>query len=204
MVGWAVSRAIDRNLAIAALENAVKNRRPGRGFIFHTDRGSQYASADFRSTLAKYGGLQSMSGPGSPYDNACAESFFRSLKVECVDATHFATRTQAPLRNRRVHAVLQPQTPAGRNPNLRTCFSSPAGRLTTPSLRATPPGRGMAAFLFPSLEGCPQAGWWPPRGVTQASVPAFPSPADRLTTPSLRATPPWRGARRRGGGPRGA
>jgi len=48
--------------------------------IFHTDRGSQYASADFRSTVSRYGGLQSMSGPGSPYDNACAESFFHSLK----------------------------------------------------------------------------------------------------------------------------
>ena len=60
VVGWAVSRTIDRNLAIAALENAVKNRRPGRGLIFHTDRGSQYASADFRRAVARYDGLQSM------------------------------------------------------------------------------------------------------------------------------------------------
>ena len=120
VVGWAVSRFIDRNLAIAALENAVKNRRPGRGFIFHTDRGSQYASADFRSTVARYGGLQSMSGPGSPYDNACAESFFRSLKVECVDATRFATRRQATeeiaeymlfYNRRRIHASLDYRTP---------------------------------------------------------------------------------------------
>jgi len=120
VVGWAVSRFIDRNLAIAALENAVKNRRPGRGFIFHTDRGSQYASADFRSAVARYGGLQSMSGPGSPYDNACAESFFRSLKVECVDATRFATRRQATeeiaeymlfYNRRRIHASLDYRTP---------------------------------------------------------------------------------------------
>jgi transposase InsO family protein len=118
VVGWAVSRTIDRNLAIAALENAVKNRRPGRGFIFHTDRGSQYASTDFRK--AGSGGLQSMSGPGSPYDNACAESFFRSLKVECVDATHFATRKQAAdeiadymlfYNRRRIHASLDYRTP---------------------------------------------------------------------------------------------
>lgn len=120
VVGWAVSRTIDRNLAIAALENAVKNRRPGRGLIFHTDRGSQYASADFRRAVVGYGGLQSMSGPGSPYDNACAESFFRSLKVECVDAEHFATRRQATdeiteymlfYNRRRIHASLNYRTP---------------------------------------------------------------------------------------------
>jgi transposase InsO family protein len=121
VVGWAVSQTIDRNLAISALENAVKNRRPDPGFIFHTDRGSQYASADFRNAVARYGGLQSMSGPGSPYDNACAESFFRSLKVECVDPAHFATRRQATeeiaeymlfYNRRRIHASLNYRTPA--------------------------------------------------------------------------------------------
>lgn len=121
VVGWAVSRTIDRKLAIAALENAVKNRRPERGWIFHTDRGSQYASADFRKAVAKCGGLQSMSGPGSPYDNACAESFFRSLKVECADVTRFATRRQATdeiteymlfYNRRRIHASLDYRTPA--------------------------------------------------------------------------------------------
>jgi len=120
VVGWTVSRSIDRNLAIAALDNAVKNRRPGRGFIFHTDRGSQYASADFRRAMIRYGGLQSMSGSGSPYDNACAESFFRSLKVECVDEAHFASRSQAAAEiaeymlfynRRRIHASLDYRTP---------------------------------------------------------------------------------------------
>ena len=121
VVGWAVSRTIDRHLAIAALEKAIKARRPASGFIFHSDRGSQYASADFRNTLARHGGRQSMSGPGNPYDNACAESFFRSLKVECVDAAHFTSRKQAAdqiaeyllFYNRsRIHASLDYRTPA--------------------------------------------------------------------------------------------
>ena len=79
VVGWSVSKTIDRHLAIAALENAIENRRPEKGFIFHTDRGSQYASFDFRNAVARYGGLQSMSSPGNPYDNACAESFSAHL-----------------------------------------------------------------------------------------------------------------------------
>lgn len=121
VVGWAVSRTIDRHLAIAALENVVQNRRPAPGFIFHTDRGCQYASSDFRNAVARYGGIQSMSGPGNPYDNACAETFFRSLKVECVDAAHFATRRQAAqaiaeyllfYNRRRIHASLDYRTPA--------------------------------------------------------------------------------------------
>lgn len=121
MVGWAVSRTIDRHLAIAALENAVQNRRPGRGFIFHTDRGCQYASSDFLNAVVRYGGAQSMSEPGNPYDNACVETFFRSLKVECVDAAHFAIRRQAEAaigeyllfyNRRRIHASLDYRTPA--------------------------------------------------------------------------------------------
>ncbi|MEG2389204.1 MAG: DDE-type integrase/transposase/recombinase [Clostridia bacterium] len=91
VIGWAVSETIDRHLASAALEKALKARKPRPGFIFHSDRGSQYASSDFRGVVVRHGGLQRMSGPGSPYDHACAESFFRSVKVECVDATHFAT-----------------------------------------------------------------------------------------------------------------
>jgi transposase InsO family protein len=95
VVGWAVSSTIDRKLAIAALENAVKNRKPGRGLIFHTDRGCQYASGDFRNAVASIGGIQSMSRSGTPYDNACAETFFKTIKVECLNRRHFETRTAA-------------------------------------------------------------------------------------------------------------
>lgn len=95
VVGWAVSGTIDRRLAIAALNNAVSNRNPGKGLIFHTDRGCQYASSDFRTAVAGVGATQSMSRPGNPYDNACAETFFKTLKMECLDTLHFDTRAQA-------------------------------------------------------------------------------------------------------------
>ncbi len=95
VVGWAVSRTIDRHLVIAALSNAVKNRNPGKGLIFHTDRGCQYTSRDFRTAVAGMGGIQSMSRPGNPYDNACAETFFKALKMECLDTLHFDTRLKS-------------------------------------------------------------------------------------------------------------
>ena len=120
VVGWAVSKTIDRHLAIEALENAVRNRHPKRGFIFHSDRGSQYASADFRNAVVRHGGFQSMSAAGNPYDNACAESFFRTLKVECIDGMRFSSRKQAAeaiaeyllfYNRRRIHATLDYLTP---------------------------------------------------------------------------------------------
>ena len=75
IVGWAVSNSIDRQLAITALNSAVRNRKPEPAFVFHTDRGCQYASSDFRNAVAAAGGIQCMSAKGNPYDNACAEAF---------------------------------------------------------------------------------------------------------------------------------
>lgn len=121
IVGWAVSKNIDRHLAIAALNSAVENRKPEPEFIFHTDRGCQYASSDFRNAVAAAGGIQSMSAKGNPYDNACAESFFKSLKVECISRHHFDTREQAEkavarymlfYNRKRIHASLNYVSPA--------------------------------------------------------------------------------------------
>lgn len=95
VVGWATADIIDRHLAIAAFRNAVANRHPGKRLVIHTDRGCQYTSWDFRREVASIGGIQSMSRPGTPYDNACAETFFKTLKVECVDRAHFRTREEA-------------------------------------------------------------------------------------------------------------
>lgn len=95
VVGWAVSNILDRHLAIAALHNAVANRHPGQRLVLHSDRGCQYTSWDFRREVAAIGGIQSMSRTGIPYDNACAETFFKALKVECIERAHFRTRREA-------------------------------------------------------------------------------------------------------------
>lgn len=95
VVGWATGATIDRNLAIAALKTAIENRKPGKNLVIHTDRGCQYTSADFRAAVYDIGGIQSMSRPGTPHDNACAETFFKTLKTECIYLHHFKTRSEA-------------------------------------------------------------------------------------------------------------
>jgi len=84
VVGYAISRSIDARLAIAALKVAIQTRRPPKGCVHHSDRGSQYASEDYRKLLAKHGLVGSMGRRGNPYDNAKAESFMKTLKVEAV------------------------------------------------------------------------------------------------------------------------
>lgn len=90
VVGWATSDTNDTTLALAALDHAVRSRRPNAGLIHHTDRGSPYASEDYRATLAARGLVASMSRTGDCYDNAVAESFFASLKAEWVDYEDYA------------------------------------------------------------------------------------------------------------------
>ena len=84
VVGYAISRRIDARLAVAALQAAIDSRRPALGCICHSDRGAQYASARYREVLAQHGLIGSMSRRGNPYDNATAESFIKTLKVEAV------------------------------------------------------------------------------------------------------------------------
>lgn len=81
IVGLAMADNMRKELCIEAFENACKARK-ARGMIFHSDRGSQFTSHDFRDTLSRYGGIQSMSGTGRCYDNARMESFFATLKKE--------------------------------------------------------------------------------------------------------------------------
>ena len=82
IVGWSVSDRLERDLAVTALEKALAARRPGPGLLHHTDRGSQYASSDYRELLGSAGIIFSMSRKGDCWDNAMAESFFKTLKVE--------------------------------------------------------------------------------------------------------------------------
>lgn len=84
VVGYAISRSIDVRLTLAALNAAVANRRPPPGCLHHSDRGSQYAARAYREALAAHGLVGSMGRRGNPYDNAKAESFMKTLKVEAV------------------------------------------------------------------------------------------------------------------------
>jgi putative transposase len=84
VVGYAISRSIDARLALAALKAAIRTRDPPEGCVHHSDRGSQYASEVYRQLLADRGLVGSMSRRGNPYDNAKAESFMKTLKVEAV------------------------------------------------------------------------------------------------------------------------
>jgi len=91
VVGYAISRSIDARIAIAALKAAARARQPPKGCIHHSDRGSQYASEPYRHMLAEYGLIGSMGRRGNPYDNAKAESFMKTLKVEAVYLMHYDT-----------------------------------------------------------------------------------------------------------------
>ena len=95
VVGWAMSDRLTANFVIKALHQAIGRRNPVRGCILHSDRGVQYASADFRDVLNSYGFIQSMSRKGNCYDNAVAESFFHTLKTEHVYDYRYETRAEA-------------------------------------------------------------------------------------------------------------
>ena len=95
VVGWAVSERITRELTLAALDMALVHRRPAAGLLHHSDRGCQYASSDYRAALNTRGFVRSMSRKGDCWDNAVAESFFATLKVELVYRHRFATRAAA-------------------------------------------------------------------------------------------------------------
>jgi len=81
-VGWRLSRQIDTSLTLSALEMALAARRPAAGLIHHSDQGVQYASGEYVLRLEKTGARISMAAVGNPYENAKAESFFRTLKME--------------------------------------------------------------------------------------------------------------------------
>ncbi len=95
VVGWSMGSRIDAKLVLRAFSMAVTTRRPPVQLIFHSDRGSQYASQDFRDALSRCKARQSMSRKGNCWDNACAESFFKTLKVELIGDRIYATRQQA-------------------------------------------------------------------------------------------------------------
>jgi putative transposase len=95
IVGWGMSNRLTSGFVVKALYQAIGRRHPGPGCVFHSDRGIQYASKDFRDVLRAYSFIQSMSRKGNCYDNAVAESFFHTLKTEHVYDYQYETRAEA-------------------------------------------------------------------------------------------------------------
>jgi transposase InsO family protein len=97
IVGWSMSERITADLVCRALSSAYWQRKPAAGLIMHSDRGSQYASASHRQMIKDYRMIQSMSRRANCWDNAAMESFFKTLKVECIHRMRYASRVQARL-----------------------------------------------------------------------------------------------------------
>ena len=95
VVGWSMDDTMKVSLVNDALNMAILTRKPDKGLLWHTDRGSQYASYSHKDLLQKYGITQSMSRKGNCWDNAVAESFFHTLKTELVYHETYETKAQA-------------------------------------------------------------------------------------------------------------
>jgi transposase InsO family protein len=91
VVGWTLDRSLASRLAISALEQAIARRQPPPGLVHHSDRGVQYASADYVKLLQEHHMIPSMSRPANPYDNASCESFMKTLKREEIYANEYRT-----------------------------------------------------------------------------------------------------------------
>jgi putative transposase len=95
VVGWALRDTLDAGLVLFALRMALAHRRPGSGVLHHSDRGSQYASAEYRALLKAHGMVASMSKKGDCWDNAVVESFFSTLELELILQSDWTTRAEA-------------------------------------------------------------------------------------------------------------
>lgn len=95
VVGWAMRETLELELALSALRMALGTRRPAPGLLHHSDRGTQYAAAEYRALLAAHGMIASMSRKGDCWDNAVAESFFATLELELIVKSEWRTRDAA-------------------------------------------------------------------------------------------------------------
>jgi transposase InsO family protein len=122
VVGWALDASLATGLALAALDMAVRRRRPGEGLLHHSDRGCQYTSGDYQQQLRRLGVTVSMSRKGNCWDNAVAESFFATLKKELIHRRSWPTRIELRraifeyievfYNRRRLHSTIGYKTPA--------------------------------------------------------------------------------------------
>lgn len=120
LISYCIDDTLHRSIAIRAIEHAIKTRQPAEGWIHHSDRGSQYASNDYVDVLKEAKAKISMSKKGDPYDNACVESFFASMKKEYLNHFSFQTKAEAIgaikfyiqfYNRRRIHSTLDYMTP---------------------------------------------------------------------------------------------
>ncbi len=121
VVGWSLDKRMSKNLVISSFIKAVKLRRPEAGLIFHSDRGAQYVSDEFKKALHNIGAVQSMSRRGNCWDNAVAESFFKTIKHELVYWKNYQSRYEAELsifeyiemfyNPRRLHSAINYMSP---------------------------------------------------------------------------------------------
>ena len=132
VVGWSLSNNMTTKDTVAkAFVNAANFRCPKANLIFHSDRGVQYASDSFRGLLEQYNAIQSMSRKGNCWDNAVAESFFKTVKVECLNNYTITSQPQAYsilfryidgwYNTIRIHSSLNGLSPLEVQ-NLKTCY----------------------------------------------------------------------------------
>ena len=98
VIGWALGRTLEAELAVTALRMACMERQPAPGLVHHSDRGVQYASHDYTGLLKQHGTIISMSRKGNPYDNAACESFMKTLKYEEVYRNEYRDFSEALAR----------------------------------------------------------------------------------------------------------
>ena len=136
VVGWALDKTLAASLPKAALVMAIAARRPGPGLVHHSDRGVQYASAEYVAVLQKHQIVPSMSRPANPYDNASCESFMKTLKQEEIylneyrDLEHLRLNVgdfiEQYYNRRRLHSSLGYQPPEEFEQRLPAAISTPA------------------------------------------------------------------------------
>lgn len=183
VVGWALDRSLAAQLAVDALQQAIINRRPAPGLVHHSDRGIQYASAEYGNVLDKHRIIASMSRLANPWDNAKCESFMKTLKQEEIRANEY--RDLEHLRQnvtefvehyyngQRLHSALGYQTPeaferqitlATADRTTGTSFSRHA-EIYQPDvvMKKKPPEDGFPNHRFDeSPTGYSSPGWSPP------------------------------------------